>query len=574
MYNNINARKVQNTDEYNLEYEEIIGIGENGVPQTKEWRNYQTYLLSDEGRTADEIPLFTDIIALESPQSTNREGVYFTLSDAADNFTITEVVRTVPKTVVPGGVKTAAKKAAPVEEEDDESFVVGEEAPAPIEKAANSKFVLDGKTKNIFVSPSGTKIAFTASRDLLAKGDIDKGIKILQGEDLAKAEKAILAKGIKKEAIGRTLKIPIANLLNVPRKSAAAVEEEESFTIPDEEEADDDSFEIEEEETTPVKTTTKGPAVKSSAIKAALLEDEDGDLREILENEIKTFKSENWKKLEQWLKANVPNVPVYRVKNVIKATGGRKAWGMYKNGAIYVYTNAEAGTAYHEVFHAIWNMFSDPKERKAIVNEFKNRKGSFTDRVTGQEVKYSEATPGQIKEQLAEEFREYVLDKKIPPKPTDGRPYIVKMFADLVNFIKEYFLGPQAARNTEELFKRIGEGYYKNASPYQSKLLLAKPGIIDIDDVAGDPTSEYSLIANGLTGEQIHDTIQQMTYATLTNLIATNQSLFDIPSKSRAVIYKDAKDNLKYTVIDKVRKMAAKMVKEGLATQDEVARQV
>jgi hypothetical protein len=701
MYNNVNARKVQNTDEYNLSYEEIIGIGENGVPQTKDWENYQTYLLSDEGRTANEIPLFTDIAALESPEDTNREGVYFTLRDAADNFTITEVVRTVPKSVVPGGVK--AKPAAPVvtQEDDDESIVIGEEGKvAPIEKKPNSKFVLDGKTKNIFITPKGTRIAFIANRNLLAQGDIDKGIKILKGEDLDKAEKAILATGVKKEGIGRALKAPIANLLNVPVKKITTTEDDDSFTIPDE--ADADSIVIEDEEAlapvvsdietkkaaikgslaaqgtfieleiigdtgkeflltvdrkgnislfsekqpdgsyksgeaatkeavinlykkyvpsstilkiqkwlasftgswaapetedgknydkaekalnselaaleggkkTPPQVTTKGPAVKSSAIKAALLEDEEGDLREILENQIGTFKSENWKKLEQWLKANLPNVPVYRVKNVIKATGGKKAWGMYKNGAIYIYTNAEAGTAYHEVFHAIWNMFSDPKERKAIVNEFKNRKGSFTDRVTGQDIKYSEATPGQIKEELAEEFREYVLDKKIPPKPTDGRPYIVKMFSDLVNFIKEYFLGPQAARNTEELFKRIGEGYYKNASPYQSKLALAKPGIIDVEDAIGDPTSEYSLIAKGLLGEQVHDTIQQMTYATLTNLIATNQSLFDIPSKSRAVIYKDAKDNLRYTVVGKIKNVAAKMINEGKASKEDVAPEV
>jgi hypothetical protein len=565
MYNNVNARKVQNTDEYNLPYEEIIGIGENGVPQTKEWRNYQSYLLSDEGRTADEIPLFTDITALESPEDTNREGVYFTLSDAADNFTITEVVRTVPKTVVPGGIKPTA--ATPISAEE-ETFVIGEEA--PVEKAPNSNFVLDGKTKNIFITPKGTRIAFTANRNLLAKGDIDNGIKILKGEDLAKAEQALIAANTKKEDMGRALKAPIANFLNVPVQKATAVEEdEEAFAIPDEADAGDVVIEIEEK--TPAQITTKGPSVRSSAIKAALLEDEDGDLREILDNEIKTFKSENWKKLEQWLRTNLPNVPVYRVKNVIKATGGRKAWGMYKNGAIYVYTNAEAGTAYHEVFHAIWNMFSDPKERKAIVNEFKNRKGSFVDRVTGQEVKYSEATPGQIKEQLAEEFREYVLDKKVPPKPADGRPYIIKLFTDLANFIKEYFLGPQAARNTEELFKRIGEGYYKNASPYQSKLALAKPGVIDVEDAIGDPTSEYSLIANGLTGEQVHDTIQQMTYSTLTNLIATNQSLFDIPAKNRAVIYKEAKDNLKYTVVDKVKNMAAKMIKEGTATKEDVA---
>jgi len=569
MYNNVNARKVQNTDEYNLPYEEIIGIDANGIPQTKEWRNYQTYLLSDEGRTANEIPLFTDIAPLDTPESVNRDGVYFTLSDAADNFTITEIVRTVPKTVIPGGVKAKPAQAG----QEEEEFVVGEEGEvAPIEKAPNSNFILDGKTKNIFITPKGTRIAFTANRNLLAQGDIDNGIKILKGEDLDKAEKAIIATGIKKEGVGRALKAPIANVLNVPVQKGVSSEDDESFTIPDEEDTDDVSIEIPEQ--APAQITVQGPGVRSSAIKDALLEDEEGDLREKLENQIGTFKSENWKKLEQWLKTNVPNVPVFRVKNVIKATGGRKAWGMYKNGAIYVYTNAEAGTAYHEVFHAIWNMFSDPKERKAIVNEFKNRKGSFTDRVTRQEVKYADATPGQIKEQLAEEFREYVLDKKIPPKPTDGRPYIVKLFSDLVNFIKEYFLGPQAAKNTEELFKRIGEGYYKNASPYQSKLLLAKPGIVDIDDVAADPTSEYSLIANGLTGEQVHDTIQQMTYATLTNLIATNQSLFDIPSKSRAVIYKDAKDNLRYTVLDKVKKMAAKMISEGKATKEDVAPEV
>jgi hypothetical protein len=571
MYNNVNARKVQNTDEYNLPYEEIIGIGENGVPQTKEWRNYQSYLLSDEGRTADEIPLFTDITALESPQDINREGVYFTLSDAADNFTITEVVRTVPKTVVPGGIKPTA--ATPVSVEEEEKVDVAETQEAPIETAVGSKFVLDGKTKNIFVSPKGTKLIFTANRNLLAKGDIENGIKIFPGEDLAEAQKALVAMNIKKEDIGRALKAPIANMLNVPVQKTTAVEEyEEDFPIAEEQDADDVVMETEEK--APAQITTKGPSVRSSAIKEALLEDEDGDLREILENEIKTFKSENWKKLEQWLRTNLPNVPVYRVKNIIKATGGRKAWGMYKNGAIYVYTNAEAGTAYHEVFHAIWNMFSDPKERKAIVNEFKNRKGSFVDRVTGQEVKYSEATPGQIKEQLAEEFREYVLDKKVPPKPADGRPYIIKLFTDLANFIKEYFLGPQAARNTEELFKRIGEGYYKNASPYKSKLALAKPGIIDVEDAIGDPTSEYSLIANGLTGEEVHDTIQQMTYATLTNLIATNQSLFEIEAQNRAVLYKEAKDNLRYTVVDKIKNMAAKMIKEGAATIEDVAPEV
>ena len=33
--------------------------------------------------------------------------------------------------------------------------------------------------------------------------------------------------------------------------------------------------------------------------------------------------------------------------------------------------------------------------------------------------------------------------KKIPAKPAKGRPYILKLFADMVTAIKEFFLGSQ-----------------------------------------------------------------------------------------------------------------------------------
>ena len=86
--------------------------------------------------------------------------------------------------------------------------------------------------------------------------------------------------------------------------------------------------------------------------------------------------------METWLKANFPNVPVYRVKNIIQATNGRQAWGMFKDGAIYIYENAEVGTVYHEVFHAVWRMFSDPVEQKAVLDEMRSRSGKFYDRAS------------------------------------------------------------------------------------------------------------------------------------------------------------------------------------------------
>jgi hypothetical protein len=154
---------------------------------------------------------------------------------------------------------------------------------------------------------------------------------------------------------------------------------------------------------------------------------------------------------------------------------------MLKNGAIYVYENAEVGTFYHEVFEAVWKMFADPSEQKLIIDEFKSRTGSFIDRPTGNTIKYSEATPQQIKEQLAEEFRDYVLFKKAPIKPNDGRPFIVRLFSDIVNVIKKLFTGKDANINTEKLFKRIKTGYYAKSVPSMG-VLEKVPNLFDIEE--------------------------------------------------------------------------------------------
>ena len=61
----------------------------------------------------------------------------------------------------------------------------------------------------------------------------------------------------------------------------------------------------------------------------------------------------------------------------------------------------------------------------------------------------------------------------IPVKPKDGRPFIVKLFSDLVNAIKTLFAGKSAQSITEQLFKNINEGQYKEVVPYESALSFA-----------------------------------------------------------------------------------------------------
>jgi len=247
------------------------------------------------------------------------------------------------------------------------------------------------------------------------------------------------------------------------------------------------------------------------------------DLRVKINQEIDMFEPENWTDVESWLKQNFPNVPVYRVKNIIQATNGRQAWGMFKDGAIYVYENAETGTAYHEVFEAVWKMFTGAEEQANILNEFKGRTGTFVDRPTGKTVKYSEATPAQIKEELAEQFRDFV-QKKQGVKGLGAR--IAKLFRELKKFIENALLGDKAESFTDELFKRIGSGYYKKRMPYATQLSMAQEGIIDIEDAFATSDSEFRL--KTLSDRQTSDTVQEMTFLMLSDFIKTDKSLFTI----------------------------------------------
>ena len=99
-------------------------------------------------------------------------------------------------------------------------------------------------------------------------------------------------------------------------------------------------------------------------------------------------------------------------------------------------------------------MFAGPAQKQAIINEFKSRKGSFTDRETRQSVEYSKATPYQIKEQLAEEFRDAVLLDKLG-KPLESKTLIGRLFSQLIDYIKAFFTGKSAQINTKELFNKI-----------------------------------------------------------------------------------------------------------------------
>lgn len=538
MYNNVNNHF---TKQLNEPYEEILSISESGEITSRVWKNYQSYLLSNQTpdgktRSGEELPLSTTVRPTSSPEDINRTNIYFFTTDTADNF------------VIP-----VAEKKKPVA---PKVLTPGAPAPAPVATAPTVTYTLDGTTPQTYTSPEGKKIIFTAPANTTAE-NANTQIKILKGGDLDEVVAKIKAAG---KDPGEILKKTVFNAIAPTLNEMKAMEAELTVTIPDD---------VEEVVVADAESKMGKPISQSvlDAVNKKISGLSNEALRVVIEKELKAFVPENWNQVETWLKANFPNVPVYRVKNIIQATNGRQAWGMFKNGAIYIYENAEVGTVYHEVFHAVWRMFSDPVEQKAILDEMKSRGGKFYDRASMKDVKYSEATEEQLEEKLAEEFRDYVQFKKIPAKPAKGRPFILKLFADMVTAIKEFFLGPQSDSKVEQMFSKIGQGYYKSHVPFQNNLSLAKDGVIDIEDAFADADAVLSL--KDINDKERADIIQHMTYLTLVDLIKTDDSLFNIEQRNKAQVYAKLKDQVLETISQKIR-VAQGLVSEGQFTQEEV----
>jgi len=529
MYNNATSAKL---GDVNQEFVQITAVSENGKIESVTWPNYQTYLLSNKnnkGTGSRTNPPLAVTLDPDNGTDMNRKGIYFYRTDSSDDFT------PVAKEVVEAAEAQQGPRNIPLR---------------------NTTYVFDGTTENVYQTADNT-IPFTVTDNIDDKNYLE-AINILDGGTVEELiEKLQKSKGLSVEEATNVVKTSLYNNLRPQIIERARAKEEEVVGLEDQVIGLDGEIE------------TKAEAIAGKPIdndvKPKQRPKSTGRNREALrvavENTSKMFEPENWSQVESWLKQKFSNVPVYRVKNIIQATNGRQAWGMFKDGAIYVYENAEVGTTYHEVFEAVYSMFVDANEKTKLNEEFKSRTGTFVDRPTGKSVKYSEATPSQIKEQLAEEFRDYIQYKKIPPKPK-GKNFITRLFADIKSFIEKFFLGRDAKSNTEELFAKIGEGYYAKNMPYASQLSLAQEGIIDINNVDDTTGAEFRLKVNE---RQRDDVVNEMLYITLLELTKSNATLFEA-SKLDKQFFDGLQENV-YATVDNFIGVALEEDNQDLAAE-------
>ena len=164
---------------------------------------------------------------------------------------------------------------------------------------------------------------------------------------------------------------------------------------------------------------------------------------------------ENILKAKEWLNSVLPQVSFTDVVGLIDGV----AWGQFKDNGIILSNLAEEGTIFHEAFEAVKGLFITDRENYTINKKFRARKGSFVDRETGLSVPYSKATDAQIKEEIAEEYREFALTGK----RWDGEVEKMNLFQRIWNMINNFLFG--ADIDIQEVFDRISSGYYKDKMP-------------------------------------------------------------------------------------------------------------
>lgn len=213
---------------------------------------------------------------------------------------------------------------------------------------------------------------------------------------------------------------------------------------------------------------------------------------------------------KKWHAKNAAGIPYEVLENIVKTHDNKTAWGVFEDGVAKFFRGAVRGTEYHEVFEGIFKGFLTESQQRALLDEFKSKKGEFTDRETGKKIKYSDATDLEAKERIADDFSDFRLGK-LPARTLSAK--IANFFKAIVDFFKGFVTKPFLK---DKLFKDINTGKFADR-----KFPLSK--------VNNSP--EYRLV-EGLSAQEVFEFTEDIVAKFMNITTANNKSLFDINGKS------------------------------------------
>ena len=202
----------------------------------------------------------------------------------------------------------------------------------------------------------------------------------------------------------------------------------------------------------------------------------------------------NQEKELNWLSKVLPqlseNGKVQVVKGLIKVgRQGALAWGQFDKGVITLSDIAAEGTAYHEAFHAVFNLLFDNNERQALYDEARKL--------------YGEKDNLSLEEDMAEGFREYVMTRQ-----NRG------LGKRILDFFKELFTKVTNWNNIRpsliDYYRRINEGKYADSTlkvPTISKLRGATSTTTSFNTLS--ESAQENLLKKGWTAEKFDSVSQE-----------------------------------------------------------------
>lgn len=236
----------------------------------------------------------------------------------------------------------------------------------------------------------------------------------------------------------------------------------------------------------------------------------------------------------QWFrnKLGLPEDSLHIVEDAIALGGNEYAMGLVRRDSTILWKGAERGTLYHEAFHRVSLLTISPKERKKIYEFYRNRTGFV-------------GSDKQVEEALAEDFRQYMLNKVDPELNL-----LKRAWKAIKNFISKWVW--RTDTSIDNIFNRIDSGYYnrsKQDSAAVNEFLAAYKG-------AGAPFKIRNHKFKNITNTQFKETVNSLVGA-----------LFTLNN----IRLRDDLQNLNYGVLKAALKpdITAKLVEKGTITKEQ-----
>lgn len=236
----------------------------------------------------------------------------------------------------------------------------------------------------------------------------------------------------------------------------------------------------------------------------------------------------------QWFrnKLGLPEDSLHIVEDAIALGGNEYAMGLVRKDSTILWKGAERGTLYHEAFHRVSLLTISPKERKKIYEFYRNRTGFV-------------GSDKQVEEALAEDFRQYMLNKVDPELNL-----LKRAWKAIKNFISKWVW--RTDTSIDNIFNRIASGYYnrsKQNSDAVNEFLAAYKG-------AGAPFKVRGHKFKNINNTQFKETVNSLIGA-----------LFTLNN----VRLRDDLQNLNYGVLKAALKpeITAKLVEKGTITKEQ-----